>query len=234
MTDKVHAYIFTDMELQVLVSMMGKTSLYGFGNDNSIKGDMLRKNTYEAIYGLAKKHYLEYVDKNNIVNKKLSNMEGKFDSLYINENIVKIFRNVINAKEIIDITKWDTMENILIYAADELNKKDSVGNKLTIIRPNLVNKEEVIVCAIKIIEFEQYLHDEGYLPQNALEGLFSGTKAIGTDKEKYITFRMIDVHSLEEKKTINVYEDMSYDLDDNNKKVYSKKNIIAELEKRLV
>ena len=93
-------------------------------------------------------------------------------------------------------------------------------------------EREVIVCSIKIEELEEYLHDEGYLPQNALEGLFASDRAISLDDEKLITFRIIDVKDLEEKKIINVYEDLSYDLDDNNRKVYSKKHIIKELQNK--
>lgn len=230
--NEIEAYILTDIELQVLASMMGKKKLYGFGNDNSVKGEILRKNTYEALHSLASKHYLEYVSKSNKVNYNISKMDGKFDSLYIKEDIVKIFRNITNAKEIIDITKWGNMENILMYLAEDMETKQPVGKKVTIIRPNITNKDELVVCAIKTNELEDYLHDEGYLPQNALEGLFAGAKAISLDNEKYITFRIIDVFSMEEKKIINVYEDLSYDLDDNNRRVYSKKNIIRELQKR--
>lgn len=232
MMDNIEAFVMTDAELKVLASMMGKKKLYGFGSDSTIKGELLRKNTYEAIHSLARKHYLEYVSNKGKINYSKNNMDGKFDSLYINEDIVKIFRNIINAKEIIDITKWQTMENILIYLAEELGTIESVGKKVTIIRPNITNKDEVIVCSIKIEELEEYLHDEGYLPQNALEGLFASDRAISLDDEKLITFRIIDVKDLEEKKIINVYEDLSYDLDDNNRKVYSKKHIIKELQNK--
>ena len=230
--DNIEAFVMTDGELQVLASMMGKKKLYGFGSDSTLKGELLKKNTYETIHSLAKKHYLEYVSKANKINYSNNKMDGKFDSLYINEDIVKIFCNIINAKEIIDITKWSTMENILIYLAEDIGVTESIGKKVTIIRPNIANKDELIVCAIRIEEIEEYLHDEGYLPQNALEGLFANDKAIGLDDEKYITFRIVDVKTLEEKRIINVYEDLSYDLDDNDRKVYSKNHIIKELQKK--
>ncbi|MBQ8042773.1 MAG: hypothetical protein IJ272_01315 [Clostridia bacterium] len=231
MVDNIKAYIFTELELQLMVSMMGKTSLYGFGSDKSIKGDALKRNTYEAIYSLAKKKYLEYVDKSNVIKDVQAFKAYKFDSLYVEEKVVKLIRNITQAKIIYEINKWDTLENVLIYVDGDIKAKESVGNKVTIVRPNLTNKDELIVSAIKIEEFEAYLLEEGYLPQNALEGLFNN-KAIAYSENKLVTFRIINPVSFEEKKIINVYEDLSYDLDDNKRKIYSKTNIIKELEKR--
>ena len=57
--EKTEGFVFTEMEIQVLTSMMGKTRIYGFGQKSKIDGEELKKNTYEAIYTLAQKKYIE-------------------------------------------------------------------------------------------------------------------------------------------------------------------------------
>lgn len=220
MLEKTEGYVFTEMEIQVLASMMGKTKIYGFGQESRIDGDLLRKNTYEAIYSLAKKQYLEYVNKSNKIYCPKGALPINFDSLCVKESIVKLFRNITKSKYILDVTRWDNMENSLMY----------IGERgITIVRPSYTNKNELIVYGIQIDEWYQYMEDEGYIPDNSLKGLFDSTKAVNGQDEKKLTIRIVNSTELREEKTINIYEDLSLNVDDGKRIIFSKKNLLKEI-----
>ena len=114
MIDKIKGYVFTEMEIQILTSMMGKTKIYGFENQNYRDGDMLRKNTYESIYSLARKNYLEYVNKSTKIYCPKNALPINFDSICVKDDIVKLFRNIIKGKTILDIIKRLKVKVIII------------------------------------------------------------------------------------------------------------------------
>ena len=220
MIDKIDGYVFTEMEIQILASMMGKTKIYGFENQNCRDGDLLSKNTYESIYSLARKNYLEYVNKSTKIYCPKDALPINFDSICVKDKIVKLFRNIIKGKIILDILKCDNMESILMYIGN---------NEITIIRPNIINKEELIVCGIKSEEWYQFMLDEGYLPDESLKGLFADTTAITNGEDKRLIISMIDAVTFDEIKRIRIYEDLSYDLGKDKRIMYSKNNILNEI-----
>ena len=220
MIDKIKGYVFTEMEIQILASMMGKTKIYGFENQNYRDGDMLRKNTYESIYSLARKNYLEYVNKSSKISCPKDSLPINFDSICVKDDIVKLFRNIIKGKIILDIIRCDNMENVLMYIG---------SNDITVIRPNITNKKELIVCGIKVNEWYQFMLDEGYLPDESLKGLFAGTASITNGNDKKIIISMIDAITFDEIKRIRIYEDLSYDLGNDRRNMYSKNNILNEI-----
>lgn len=220
MIDKIKGYVFTEMEIQILTSMMGKTKIYGFENQNYRDGDMLRKNTYESIYSLARKNYLEYVNKSTKIYCPKNALPINFDSICVKDDIVKLFRNIIKGKTILDIIRCDNMENILMYWG---------SNEITVIRPNITNRKELIVCGIKLDEWYQFMLDEGYLPDESLKGLFTGTTSITSGDDKKIIISVIDAVTFDKTKRIRIYEDLSYDLGNDRRNMYSKKNILNEI-----
>ena len=221
--EKTEGFVFTEMEIQVLTSMMGKTRIYGFGQKSKIDGEELKKNTYEAIYTLAQKKYIEYVNKSNKISCPNGALPLNFDSLCVKERIVKLFRNIIRGKQILDITKWDNMENYLMYIGEK-----NIPN-ITIVRPSITNKDDLIVCGINKEDWYQYMQDEGYVPNNSLKGLLAGTRGINGQSKKTLTIRIVDFYQLKEIKVVNIYEDLSIDINDGKKIVYSKNNLLKEI-----
>lgn len=220
MIDKADGFVFTEMEIKILASMMGKTKIYGFENKNSRDGDILRKDTYESIYSLARKHYIEYVNKSTKIYCPKDALPINFDSICVKDKIVKLFRNISKGKKILDVVRCDNRENSLMYIGSD---------EITIIRPNITNKGELIVSGIKLEEWYQYMLDEGYLPDETLKGLFAGTTTITNDGEEKVIISVIDTVTFEEKKRINIYEDLSYDLGKGKRMMYSKNNILNEI-----
>ena len=126
MIDKIDGYVFTEMEIQILASMMGKTKIYGFENQNCRDGDLLRKNTYESIYSLARKNYLEYVNKSTkIYLLELSKLTNKDEISFfeLDNRLKKLESNYIISiknKKIISITTFDNANiNFIIEGLGE-------------------------------------------------------------------------------------------------------------------
>ena len=103
------------------------------------------------------------------------------------------------------------------------------SNEITLIRPNITNRKELIVCGIKLDEWYQFMLDEGYLPDESLKGLFTGTNSITSGNDKKIIISVIDAVTFDETKRIRIYEDLSYDLGNDRRNMYSKKNILNEI-----
>ena len=136
--ERVDGFIFTELELLCLASLVGMNRIYGY---EYLGSDSLKKDIHYAIYGLAKKKYIY--------------MEETTDDIHVNSEPIRIFNILKQPQYVFDVLKEATNERIIIYKGKD--------NESVFVRQNSTQCMEVVVGIILSDYIVRFLVDEGYI-----------------------------------------------------------------------